>query len=77
MELDGGRLTIDTVGFFVRIGRWRVRLPRLLSLAVRAVETTDDVTPDQIHIDLRVDSPLLGPVFGYAGTFRVEGRPRT
>ena len=54
---------------YLRIGRWRMPVPRLLSVAARAIQTADPATPDQIHIDLSLVSPLLGPVFGYRGTF--------
>jgi hypothetical protein len=77
VELEGGRMMIDALAVFLRIGRLRLRLPRLLSAGVRAIQTTDSATPDQIHIDLSVHNPLLGPVFGYEGTFRVERRPKT
>ena len=77
MELEGGRMMIDALAIFLRIGRLRLRLPRLLSAGVRAIQTTDAATPDQIHIDLSLHNPLLGAVFGYEGTFRVERRPKT
>jgi len=77
MGLDGGRMTIDALAVFLRIGRLRVPLPRLFSVAVRAIQTIDPATPDKIHIDLSLQNPLLGPVFGYEGTFRVERRPKT
>jgi uncharacterized protein (TIGR01777 family) len=77
IERDGGRMLIEALALFVRIGRLRVRLPRLFSVAVRAVQTIDPAAPDQIHIDLSLRNPLLGPVFGYEGSFRVERRPKT
>jgi hypothetical protein len=77
VELVGGRMTIDAADVSLRIGRVRVPLPRVLSVAVRAIQTTDPATPDRIHIDLSLENPLLGPVFGYEGTFQVERRPKT
>ena len=70
-------MMIDAPDVSVRIGRVRVPLPRLLSVGARAIQTTDSATPDQIHIDLSLQNPLLGAVFGYEGTFRVERRPKT
>ncbi len=67
-------LEIVTAGWALRLGRRLVRLPRPLGVAVRAAERDDAGRDDLIHIDLTVAHPLLGPLFGYAGTFQLRRR---
>jgi hypothetical protein len=64
-------IAIDTEGMALRLGTKRLWLPRLLLLSVRAVERADVTRHDTVHLDLRMRHPLLGPVFGYDGTFRL------
>jgi hypothetical protein len=74
VQVSDNRLQIDALSVSLRIGSLRLPLPDLLSVRVRAIETADPVKPDDIHIDLVLSNRLLGPIFGYEGTFRVERR---
>lgn len=65
-------MEITTCDVAVRLGRRRFGLPRFLAVAVRAVERADRERDDAITIDLRLMLPLLGPVFGYSGSFRLR-----
>jgi hypothetical protein len=69
-------LVIVTDGMALRLGRFRLWLPRLLCLDVRAIEQADAERDDTVHVDLRMRHALLGPVFGYDGTFRLSRIPR-
>ena len=75
IERRAGMLEIEALSVALRLGRVRIPLPSACSVGVHATETTDPATPDQIHIELALRNPWLGPVFGYEGTFRVERRP--
>ena len=68
-------MEILTEGVELRLGRRRWRLPRWLTASVRAVERADAAREDAIHIELTVAHPLLGPLFGYEGTFRRQRLP--
>lgn len=67
-------LEITTGRLMVRIGRHRIPVPGLMQVAVRAIERAVD---DAIHIDLVLSHRLLGPIFGYDGTFTVRREPLT
>ncbi len=75
MALVNQRLQIDALSVSLRLGRWLVRLPDFCCVRVRAIETADPLRSDQIHIDLSLTHPWLGPIFGYEGTFRAARRP--
>ena len=62
-------IAIRTEGMSLRVGRWTRPLPRLLCVEVRATEAADPHRTDTVHLDLWMTHPLLGPVFGYRGTF--------
>ncbi|WP_223628261.1 DUF4166 domain-containing protein [Microbacterium sp. EST19A] len=65
---DGAlELTSRAVGF--RLGRLRVRIPRLLSPVVRLTERFDD-TRDHQQVSLTIDAPIIGRVYEYRGSFR-------
>jgi hypothetical protein len=66
-----GTIEIETVEAALRVRGRRLRLPRLLAVHVRAVEVALPGHDDAITVDLTVSNPLLGPVFGYAGEFRL------
>lgn len=53
----------------IRLGRLRMPLPRRLRVSAHAVDTA--LTEDTLRCDLVVSHPLIGPIFGYAGEFRV------
>lgn len=70
---DGAlELTSRAVGF--RLGRLRVRIPRLLSPVVRLTERHDDALDRQVVI-LRIDAPVIGRVYEYTGHFRYRIEP--
>lgn len=65
---DGAlELTSRAVGF--RLGRVRVRVPRLLSPVVRLTERFDDAA-DRQQVSVTIDAPLIGRVYEYRGSFR-------
>lgn len=74
IDVDEGavRLTSRAVGF--RLGRLRVRLPRLVSPVVRLTERFDDAQ-DRQQVALTIDAPLLGRVYEYRGEFRYRIEP--
>ncbi|MDR2998029.1 MAG: DUF4166 domain-containing protein [Microbacterium sp.] len=57
----------------LRLGRLRVRVPRVLSPVVRLREAHDSATGAQ-RVDVTIDAPLIGRVYEYGGTFtyRIE-----
>jgi hypothetical protein len=69
-------LVIVTEGMALRLGRRRLWLPRRLCPDVRAIEQVDAECEDRVHVDLRIRHSLLGPIFGYDGTFRLTRLPR-
>jgi hypothetical protein len=54
----------------IRLARLRVPLPRALRVTACAIDTAGP-GDDELRCDLVVSHPLLGPVFGYVGDFRV------
>jgi hypothetical protein len=54
----------------IRLGTLRVPLPRALRVSARALDSAG-TGDDRVRCELVVSHPLLGPVFGYAGDFRV------
>lgn len=73
VAVDAGALTLTSRTLGLAVGPVRLRLPRLLSPVVRLRESHDDGA-DRQRIDLTVDAPLLGRVYGYTGhfTYRIE-----
>jgi uncharacterized protein DUF4166 len=69
-------LRLDCAGWVFRLGWLRIRLPEWLLGSGWGVETADLSAPGRIRIDFAVSHPLLGDVFGYAGTFTVICMPR-
>jgi hypothetical protein len=65
------RIVITTARCALRLGPWRLWLPRWLTGTVRAIEHADRSRDDTIHIDLALTHLLLGAIFGYEGTFRI------
>ncbi len=67
------RTTSDA--FALQFGARVVWLPRaigrLLFGDARFVQRADDGDPQIVHVELVMTHPLLGPLFGYNGTFRV------
>lgn len=74
IEVREGALHLNSDALAVRLGRCRIRLPRLLAPRVELSERYDDADHRQ-HIALTVRVPLLGVVYAYRGafTYRIEG----
>ncbi len=68
-------MVIVTDGMSLGVGPVRLPLPRFLCPDVRAIEQADLQRDDTIHMDLRVRHCVLGPIFGYHGTFRMQRVP--
>lgn len=56
----------------LRFGWLRVPLPRPLQIDAYTVDTADPQHEDVVQCALRLTSPLLGPICGYEGTFRLR-----
>jgi hypothetical protein len=69
-----GTLLIDTTGCLLRLGPIRVWLPDWLCVSVRAVQQTRSGQDNLVSVELTVSHPMLGPLFGYEGTFALERR---
>lgn len=73
--VDGAALVLrsDRVGF--RLGRVRVRLPRLVAPRVTLTERFDDDRGEQV-VACTVELPVLGVIYSYSGSFdyRIESR---
>lgn len=70
---DGAlRMRSRAIGF--RLGRIRVRMPRLLSPVVELTERFDDARQRQC-ISLTITAPVIGRIYEYDGdfTYRIEG----
>jgi hypothetical protein len=63
-----GRLLLVSTGVAIRIGRWRIPVPRLLAPELRLEERYDDGDERQ-HVHLRLRSPLAGVLYEYRGGF--------
>ena len=75
IDVQGGALALTSRAVGVRLGRLRIRVPRLLSPVVRLTERFDDVTGRQ-HVDLTITAPVIGRAYEYNGdfTYRIEER---
>lgn len=73
VDVHDGALVLTSRRVGIRIGRFRMRLPRFLSPVVRLTEHFDDSIRRQC-VNLTIDAPVLGRVYEYAGDFayRVE-----
>lgn len=69
LDVEDGMLRMTSRAVGVRIGRVRIRVPRLFAPQVRLTEEYDDAAQTQ-HVTLTIDLPLLGRVYGYGGRFR-------
>lgn len=65
-----------TVESTLRLGRMRVRLPRRLWVTGRIVQRADLERLDTSQVALTLRHGMLGPIFGYEGTFRTARRTR-
>lgn len=75
VDIDDGALVLRSSRVGLRIGRVRVRIPSFAAPRIRLTERFDEIA-DLQHVDLRVDMPLIGRIYEYAGTFtyRIEKR---
>lgn len=68
------RFTLDTEACALRIGGRTLWMPawmwKLLLGTVTFSQVADSTDGDTVRIDLRIDHPLFGRIFGYTGTFR-------
>lgn len=73
IDVQGGALTLTSRAVGIRLGRTRIRVPRLLSPIVRLTERFDDMTGRQ-HVDLTITAPVIGRIYEYSGDFsyRIE-----
>ncbi|WP_067201565.1 DUF4166 domain-containing protein [Microbacterium sp. XT11] len=73
VEVRGGALALSSRAIGLRLGRLRLRLPRIVSPRVRLTERVDDGGGRQ-HVSLTIDAPLIGRVYEYTGdfTYRIE-----
>jgi hypothetical protein len=69
-----GILVMTTNEATVRVGRWRWRLPGALGVQVQVVH---EAVPDKnaARVALTVRQKVLGPIFGYKGSFRMRREP--
>jgi hypothetical protein len=68
VDVQGGALALTSRAVGMRLGRLRLRIPRLLSPVVRLTERFDD-TIDRQRVALTIDAPVIGRVYEYRGSF--------
>lgn len=68
VEVHDGALRLTSRAVGVRLGRLRLRLPRLIAPVVRLTERFDDDI-DRQQVALTIDAPLIGRVYEYRGDF--------
>lgn len=71
--VSDGALRLRSTGLAARLGRLRLTVPRALSPRVGLVERFDDESGRQ-HVSVTIDSPLLGRLYEYSGSFHYEIR---
>lgn len=73
VTLDGDALVLTSRTLGIAVGPRRLALPRAISPVVRLRESHDAPSGRQ-HVELTVDHPLLGRLYGYGGlfTYRLE-----
>lgn len=69
VEARDGALHLTSRAVGLRLGRVRLRVPRVLSPAIRLIESFDDALERQ-RVSLTVDAPIIGRVYEYRGSFR-------
>ena len=67
LSVEGGALAYRQEGAFLRVGKLRVRLPRLLAPRVEAWERADE---GGVRVSVCVTAPLTGPLISYEGLVR-------
>lgn len=71
LAVHDGALTMTSQATGLIIAGCRVRVPRPLAPVVRVTERYDP-DRDAQRVELSINVPLLGHVYGYRGTFRYE-----
>ncbi|UNK71856.1 DUF4166 domain-containing protein [Microbacterium sp. H1-D42] len=73
VSVDGDALALRSRSVGLRVGRLRVRIPRLIAPVVRLRESAEKQAGRQ-RVSLTVDAPLLGRLYEYQGvfTYRLE-----
>lgn len=73
IDVRDGALHLSSHALAVRVGRRRIRVPRLIAPRIDLSERYDDIDGRQ-RIALTVRAPLLGVVYSYRGsfTYRIE-----
>ena len=66
-KIEGGCFIAESGRQRLRIGHWRVPLPRLLAGHARVEERA---VGGALAVRVAVSNPILGEFFGYEGTFR-------
>jgi uncharacterized protein (TIGR01777 family) len=69
-------IRIVTEGMRLGVGWFRITLPRWSAVEVHVSETALEEQRQQIAVDLVVQHPWLGAIFGYAGRFQVRREPK-
>lgn len=70
-EVRDGALLLTSRAVGLVCGRFRLRLPRALAPVVRLSESYDDALGAQ-RVDLTVEAPVIGRIYGYRGSFTYE-----
>jgi hypothetical protein len=65
-------IEIATQWAALRVAGRRIQLPAWLAVQVRAVEVADPECDNAVTVELTVSHDWLGPLFGYAGDFRLR-----
>lgn len=73
LEIVDGGLRMHSGRFRLRLGAVWVPLPRVAKLTLD--ERTDRVDASRQRVDVRINAPLLGEVFRYAGSFSYAYMP--
>lgn len=68
VSVDGDALALRSTRVGVRLGRVRVRIPRLIAPVVRLRESAEKQAGRQ-RVALTVDMPLIGRIYEYEGVF--------
>lgn len=63
-----GRLELTSTALYLRFRRSRIRIPGFVAPVVTLVERFDDETGRQ-HVSVTIDSPQLGRLYEYSGSF--------
>lgn len=73
VDVRDGALLLTSRAVGIRLGRRRLRVPRMLSPVVRLTERFDDEI-DRQRVALTIDVPIIGRVYEYRGsfTYRIE-----